>query len=223
MMNSSETCVDRVACEARRTPAWRAFPWLRSTQLLGGVFLYGVAHTFMIRAQLGYGPWDAFHVGFGLVTGMTVGWAMVLWGLIYLLATWALGTRPGIGTVVNMALLGVFVDLTLPLLPDAGNVWIGLGYGFIGLAMVGLATGMYIGARMGKGPRDGFVVTISARNGWQVKHVATAVLVANTVAGWAMGAELGIGTLMFALLTGPAAQRGLMLFGFSATGVDTRR
>jgi uncharacterized membrane protein YczE len=204
-------------------PWWRRIPWARSAQLLAGLALYGLAHGFMIRAGLGLGPWDAFHVGFGLVTGMGVGAAMILWGLIYLLAAWALGTRPGPGTFANMALLGVFTEVALALLPAAGAWWWGALYAAAGLVAVGLATGLYIGARLGKGPRDGFVVTLASRNAWQVQHVATVILALNTLAGWLMGATLGVGTLVFALLTGPAAQRGLQLFGFSATGVDTRR
>lgn len=202
---------------------WQRLPWWRSLQLVAGIALYGIAHGFMIRAGLGLGPWDAFHVGFGLVTGMSVGAAMVLWGLIYLLAAWGLGARPGPGTFANMALLGVFAEIALAWLPAAPDLWWGALYAAVGLSAVGLATGMYIGARLGKGPRDGLVVTLASRNGWQVQHVATTVLVLNTLAGWLMGATLGVGTLLFALLSGPAAQRGLMLFGFSASGVDTRR
>jgi uncharacterized protein len=191
------------------TRAARAGRWL---QLVGGLLCFGVAIPLMIGSRLGLGPWDAFHFGLHRLTGISVGGASIGVGMVILAGTWFLGVRPGAGTVANMVLIGVFIDLLLPLTPTAGNLYWGVVYYLGAIALAGLGTGMYIGAGLGQGPRDGLMLGLSRRMGWPVRRVRTAMELTVLLLGWAMGGGIGVGTLMFATLIGPAAQWGLQLF-----------
>lgn len=183
------------------------------TQLIVGLFGIGVAIPLMIRSGLGLGPWDAFHVGLHNITGITVGTASILVGLVIVLGSVRLGIRPGPGTIANMVLIGIFIDLAMPFVPEAEGWLIGVGYYLVGIGLVGLSTGMYMGARLGDGPRDGLMVGISRRQGWPVRRVRTIIELSALGGGWAMGGAIGLGTVLFALLAGPATQYGLELFG----------
>jgi uncharacterized protein len=185
----------------------------RWVQLTVGLFGYGLAIPLMIQSGLGLGPWDAFHLGLHYQTGISVGLASILVGVVIVAGSYFLGIRPGPGTLANMILIGVFIDLVLPRVPAAPTWPIGVAYYLIGIAAVGLATGMYMGAGLGNGPRDGLMVGISAARGWPVRRVRTAIEIAALGGGWAMGGTIGIGTILFALTIGPATQFGLELFG----------
>jgi uncharacterized protein len=182
-------------------------------QLVLGLLGFGVAVPLMIRSGLGLGPWDAFHLGLHEWTGITVGTASILVGLIIVLGSLRLGIRPGPGTVANMVLVGVFIDLVSPIVPPADGLLAGFAYYTIAIALVGLATGMYMGAGLGNGPRDGLMLGLSVRRGWPVRRVRTVIELFVLAVGWTMGGPIGIGTVIFALTAGPATQLGLQLFG----------
>lgn len=187
-------------------------PWAWA-QLIAGLFGYGLAITMMIESGLGLGPWDAFHVGMHNLTGMSVGVASIVAGLFIVIATLFIGVRPGVGTIANMILIGVFIDLLTPLLPAAtGWLW-GLVYHVTGILVCGLATGFYIGAGLGKGPRDGLMIGVSELGNWPVARVRTAIELLALALGWAMGATIGLGTVLFAFGIGPAVQWGLRVSG----------
>src|SRR5690625_108650 len=137
----------------------------RSIQLLLGLFIFGLSVALMIRAELGLGPWDAFHVGLAEVTGASVGTIMILVGLVIVLSALMIAVRPGPGTIANMILIGVFADLLLPIVPTAPNPWWAWLYLSTAIVLCGLATGMYIGAGYGAGPRDSLMVGIAHRSG----------------------------------------------------------
>lgn len=187
--------------------------WLRAAQFGAGLFAFGVAIALMIRSGLGLGPWDAFHVGIHLATGISVGMASALVGVAIVAGTLTLGVRPGVGTLGNMVLVGVFIDLALPFTPAAPGWGWALGYYLVALGLMGLGTGLYIGAGFGKGPRDGLMIVFCERSGWPVRRVRTLIEVSVLALGWAMGGPIGLGTLLFTLSAGPAAQWGLGLFG----------
>ena len=199
--------------EGRATRSARAW-----AQLLAGLFGFGLAISVMIRSGLGLGPWDAFHVGVSLQTGISIGAASIAAGLAIVLGSLWIGIRPGPGTLANMVLIGVFIDLTLPVVPRAGHRAAGLAMYVAAIAACGLATGFYIGAGLGKGPRDGLIVGLARRTGRGVGPVRTLVELAALACGWAMGARIGVGTLLFALGIGPAMQ-----WGMRVCGADERR
>lgn len=186
-------------------------------QFLLAMALFGVVIAMMLRSGLGLGPWDAFHAGVSRLTGITIGQASIIVGVVVLAGSMAMGVRPGIGTLANMVLVGMATDLAYPLVPDAaafgGGVFTGIAYYVVAIGVGGLATGMYIGARLGAGPRDGLMVGLSSRFGWPVRRVRTCIELAALVAGWVMGARLGVGTVMFMLGIGPATQWGMRRFG----------
>lgn len=188
-----------------------------------GLVVYGVAVALLIRAELGLGPWDAFHVGIHLLTGMSIGVASIVVGIVIVAGTWASGRRPGLGTLANMVLIGLFLDLILPVLPPAPNWMVGTAMLLSGIVLCGFATGLYIGARLGKGPRDGLMIAISEHTRWPVRRVRTLIEIAVLGAGWLMGGTVGVGTILFTVGIGPATQWGLQLFGFSATGEEQPR
>ena len=202
-------------------------------QLLFGLTLYGVAITLMLRSELGLGPWDMFHQGIHNIFNIPVGVASQLVGLALLIGLLFVRVRFGWGTIANIVFIGLVTDLTLPLVPTATaldsisriageTMWSGgsllhlgvqLIYYALALVMCGLATGAYIGANMGAGPRDSLMMMLSVRTGWPVRRVRTAIELVVLVGGWLMGGKAGVGTVLFALGIGPAAQWGLKLFG----------
>lgn len=184
--------------------------WAR---LLAGLAIFAVTIALMIRSGLGLGPWDAFHVGIHNYTGMTVGTASIVAGAAILCGTWFLGVRPGPGTVANMIGIGLLMDLLLPWVPEAGGWAMGLAYYAVGIVISGIGTGLYISAGLGKGPRDGLMMALSERTGWPVRRVRTLIELSVLGFGWGMGGPIGVGTVIFTLSIGPAAQWGLQRFG----------
>jgi uncharacterized protein len=184
-----------------------------------GLALFGFAVALMIRSNLGLGPWDAFHVGLHTLTGMTVGMASIVVGVVIVAASWFIGVRPGPGTVVNMVGVGLFIDLMLPIVPNAPGLWAAFGYFAVAIVVCGFASGLYIGAGLGKGPRDGLMIGLSQRFDVRVGRLRTGCELFVLLCGWLMGGTVGIGTVIFAVTIGPAMQWGLQVFGMSATGL----
>lgn len=198
--------------------AWSPRAWM---QLVVGLFGYGLSVSLMLESGLGLGPWDAFHKGINLKTGLTVGMASILVGVLLQVGSWFIGIRPGIGTIANMILIGVFIDVLTPIIPEAhGWLW-GLAYYLPAIIVCGLATGFYIAAGLGKGPRDGLMIGVSDRTGWPVRRVRTLIELTVLALGWLMGAQIGIGTLLFAFGIGPATQWGLQVCGVATRPGDT--
>ena len=201
---------------ARALGAGRSGHAVRATQLFFGLFLFGLNISLMIRAELGLGPWDAFHVGLAQVTGLSVGLIIIVIGVLVVLGTLLIRVRPGPGTVANMIMVGIFADLLLPVIPVASGVSWSWAFLFSGIALCGLATGIYIGAGYGAGPRDSLMVGIAERSGWSIRRVRTLIEVSVLGLGWMMGGKIGIGTVVFTLTIGPSAQWGMRLFAKEA-------
>jgi uncharacterized protein len=200
-----------LTCEPGPAPSPRAL-LSRVAQLALGLFGWGFGIALFIRSHLGLGPWDAFHYGLHLQTGITVGTASIVAGFAILLVTLAMRVKPGLATILNMVLIGVFTDLLLPVVPDAGSRLVAVSYFAAAIPLVGLASGMYIGAGFGHGPRDALMVALTLRSGWSVRRIRTLIELAVLGVGWLMGGTVGIGTLVIALTIGPAVQWGLRLF-----------
>lgn len=187
----------------------------RLLQLLVGLVLYGTAAALLVRSELGTNPWDVLHQGISRQTGATMGTVSIVVGALVLLLWIPLRERPGVGTVANVVLVGLSLDAVLAVFPEVpADAWaarIGLMVG--GIVLLGAATGLYITARLGPGPRDGLMTGLHRRTGRSVRLVRTGIEVLVLVAGFALGGTVGIGTAVFALTIGPVAQFFLRLFG----------
>lgn len=183
----------------------RAEIWRRLPRLLVGLVLCGIAFGCIVRADLGLDPWDVLHQGISEHTGISIGMVSVLVGVVVLLGWIPLRERPGIGTVANALIIGSVMDRVLAVLPDGGSSaerWVLL---VIGLIVIGPGIGMYIGARLGPGPRDG-IMTGVAQRGPSIRLVRTVIELTALACGWLLGGTVGIGTVLFAVTVGPNAQ-----------------
>jgi len=182
---------------------------LRLTKLFVGLFLYGLATSLMLRAGLGVAPWDVLAQGMMLQTGLSFGLLVILIGVAVLALWWPLRQRPGLGTVLNALLIGPSAEVGLWLLPGFDVWWQQWLVFAAGLGLLALATGLYIGARFGAGPRDGLMTGLHARLGWPIWVARTVVEGSVLVTGWWLGGTVGLGTLAFALLIGPLVHRAM--------------
>lgn len=179
----------------------------RIAQLLVGLFLYGFAISMMVRAGIGVSPWDVLTQGVAKQTGLSFGLLTDIIGAVVLLLWIPLRQKPGIGTVLNVLLVGPSAQVGLILLPQQ-TVPLTQGILFAGgLALLAVATGLYLGARMGPGPRDGLMTGLRARTGWPLWAVRTGIEVTVLAIGWVLSGSVGVGTLAFALLIGPMVAR----------------
>lgn len=178
--------------------------WVRrGVQLIVGLVAYGIAIALLVRGGIGVPPWDVFAQGIARQTGIPFGLVVNLVGLLVLLLWIPLRQKPGVGTVLNVLLIGPSAELGLWLVPQQTVPW-QQGVVFAGgLALLAVATGLYIGARLGPGPRDGLMTGLHRRTGWPIWVVRTGIEVTVLTIGFVLGGQLGLGTLAFALLIGP--------------------
>ncbi|WP_459706591.1 membrane protein YczE [Actinophytocola sp. KF-1] len=184
----------------------RTSPVRRLAQLLGGLALYGASMGLMIRSGLGLDPWDVLHEALSELTGLTFGTVTALTGALVLLCWIPLRQRPGIGTVSNILVIAVAVDLTLAVVAPASALVPRIVLMVAGVVLNGLASAAYIGVRLGPGPRDGLMTGLHARTGWSIRLVRTAIELTVLTAGWLLGGTVGVGTVLYALAIGPLVQ-----------------
>ena len=180
--------------------------------LLAGLVLFGVGIAVMAASGLGLGPWEAFHQGISNRTGIPLGTVSILVGIPVLALWWPLGERPGIGTVLNVALIGTATNVALPLLPQPGEPVVQLAMSVGGVLLIGLGSGLYLGADLGPGPRDGLMTGLHHRFNWSIRRARTAIEVSVLVAGFLLGGTIGLGTILFAFGIGPVVQVVLRVF-----------
>ncbi|MDO9398755.1 MAG: hypothetical protein Q7T71_19600 [Herbiconiux sp.] len=187
----------------------------RIPRLVVGLALYGFADALMIEAALGVDPWTVFAQGVAAQTGLGIGLLTNLIGLAVLALWIPLRQRPGLGTVLNVLLVGPFIELGLWLLPSAAPAGLGAQIAFFvaGLLLLAVASGVYIGARLGPGPRDGLMTGLNSRLGWPIWLGRGLVEGTVLLAGWLLGGNVGLGTVAFALLIGPLCGLTLRWFG----------
>jgi hypothetical protein len=195
-------------------PLWR---WLQFTV---GIFLLSFGISLMVRADIGLGPWDVLHQGVGMRTGMAIGTAIIVIGVLIMLLWIPLGERPGPGTVLNVLCVGLLVNAWLEVLPvlrpealpgmllfPAQVVQMA-----VGIVVMGTGSGMYISSGLGAGPRDGVMMGLVHRTGLSVRVVRTMLELTALLVGWLLGGTVGIGTVMFALGVGPVIHATLQIF-----------
>ncbi len=175
----------------------------RWVQLMFGLFLYGIAISLMIRAAVGLSPWDVLAQGVSIRTGIPFGFVTNIVGGIVLLLWIPIRERIGIGTILNALLVGPSAEVGLWLIPEQTELWVRIPMFAAGLLLLAVATGMYIGARFGPGPRDGLMTGIHRKFGIKIWIVRTSIEVVVLIIGWILGGNVGLGTAAFALLVGP--------------------
>lgn len=167
----------------------------------------------MINSELGLDPWNVFHQGLSELTGLSIGTVTIAVGVLVLLLWIPLRQRPGLGTVSNALVVGLVVDATLALMPAGGSLGVRAGMLVAGIVANGAATGLYLGARLGPGPRDGLMTGYVARRpGRSIRLVRTVIEVTVLALGWLLGGTVGVGTIAYALGIGPLTQVFLPLF-----------
>jgi uncharacterized membrane protein YczE len=184
---------------------------LRLVQLYGGLVLYGVSSSLLVLAGLGLDPWDVFHQGLSRTFGLAIGtWAIIV-GVVVLLFWIPLRQRPGIGTLSNVILVGLTMNVVLGHFDAPHAMAARIACLVCGVFLNGVATGAYIGAGFGPGPRDGLMTGLAAR-GHSIRVVRTGLELTVLVTGWLLGGTVGVGTLVYALSIGPLAHVFIPLF-----------
>lgn len=184
----------------------------RLIQLYAGLALYGASSALLVEAGLGLEPWNVLHQGLAELTGLTIGVVSIIVGAAVLLLWIPLRQRPGLGTVSNVFVIGLAMDATLALVPDAHLLAVRVPLLLAGIVLNGAATGLYIAARFGPGPRDGLMTGLHRRTGRSIRLLRTGVEVAVVVTGFLLGGTIGVGTVLYAVSIGPLAQLFLRVF-----------
>ncbi|WP_325050249.1 membrane protein YczE [Actinomadura craniellae] len=182
----------------------------RLVQLYAGLALYGLGIALQITSGLGNDPWDVLHQGLALRFGLSIGAWIIIMGALVMVLWIPLRQRPGLGTISNVVLVGVFADLFLHLLPVPDETAVRWGYLIGAIVVGGFATGCYIGANHGPGPRDGLMTGLAAR-GHSIRVVRTAIELGVLAVGWLLGGTVGVGTALYAVAIGPLAHVFLRL------------
>ncbi|MFD3791781.1 YitT family protein [Streptomyces cyaneofuscatus] len=188
----------------------------RLVQLYVGLTLYGASSALLVRAGLGLEPWGVLHQGLTELTGISIGVVSIIVGAIVLLLWIPLRQRPGLGTVSNVFVVGLAMDGTLALVGELDGYGVRIPVMVLGIVLNGVATGLYIAARFGPGPRDGLMTGLNRVTGRSIRLMRTAIEVAVVVTGFLLGGSLGAGTVLYALSIGPLAQLFLRVFELPA-------
>ena len=176
--------------------------WRRVPRLLFGLWLFGLGIAFMVASDHGLGPWEVLHQGISFHTPIPIGTVGIITGLVVMLLWIPLRERFGLGTVLNVILIGIVIDVTLIWLTTPTSEILRWTYLLGGIVAIGVGSGYYIGAGLGPGPRDG-LMTALARRGWPIAAVRTGIELSVLVGGWLLGGTVGVGTVLFAFGIGP--------------------
>ncbi|MEW2398328.1 hypothetical protein [Streptomyces sp. NPDC046862] len=193
----------------------------RLIQLYVGLALYGASMALLVEAGLGLAPWIVLDQGLSELIGLSIGVTVILVGVVVLLLWIPLRQRPGLGTVSNVLVIGLAMDATLAAVPAVRTLAIRVLVLVAGILLNGVATGLYIAARFGPGPRDGLMTGLHQRTGYPIGRIRTAIEVAVVATGFALGGTVGVGTVLYALTIGPLAQLFLRVFAVPTATVST--
>lgn len=186
----------------------------RLTRLNVGLMFYGLGLAMIVEAQIGLPPWDVFAKGISIQLGTTYGIASVIVSALVLIAWIPLKVKPGIGSILNAILIGLWSDVFIPQIPKIDSYWGNLTMFLTGMAIVAAATGMYITSYLGSGPRDGLMIGTQKLLGWPLWQIRTMYEVLVLIIGWLMGGQVREGTLIFAVCIGVLMQWSLKIFKY---------
>ena len=180
--------------------------------LIVGLLLFGIGIAFMAEAGMGLGPWEVFHQGIARQLGVQLGTVSIVLGIPILLAWYPLGERPGVGTVLNIVLIGTATNVAMGVLPTVVGQPQQLLVMLLGVVTIAAGSGLYLASDLGPGPRDGLMTGLHFRFGWSIRRARTAVELTVLVLGFLAGGTIGLGTVVFALGIGPLVQVMLRVF-----------
>ncbi|MET8545321.1 hypothetical protein ABZW03_32485 [Kitasatospora sp. NPDC004799] len=195
----------------------------RIPQLFVGLALYGVSMALMLRAGLGLDPWDVLHQGLQRTVGLSVGAWVTICGALVLLLWIPMRQRPGLGTVANVLVIGAAMDLTLRVVGGPGALPARIALTAAAIVLNGVASGLYIGARLGPGPRDGLMTGLHRRTGRSLRLIRTGIEVTVLTVGLLLGGTAGVGTVAYALAIGPLVQLFLPWCTVPVPAEDSRK
>ncbi|MFD7325349.1 YitT family protein [Streptomyces sp. NPDC059875] len=193
----------------------------RLVQLYAGLALYGISSALMVRGGLGVDPWDVLHQGLAEKVGLSIGVVSIIVGAVVLLLWIPIRQKPGLGTVSNVFIVGASMDGTLALVPDVEGLAAQIPFVVLSIVLNGMATGLYIAARFGPGPRDGLMTGLHRVTGRSIRLVRTAIEVAVVATGFLLGGSVGVGTVLYAVSIGPLAQFFLRRFAIPEQDVSS--
>lgn len=193
----------------------------RILRLLFGLFLYSLGIVVTMDAHIGYAPWDVLHVGMAKTIGMSIGTVSIIVGIVIGILTVLLGEKLGLGTLLNMVLIGLFLDMLIgfEFIPVASNFVFGILMVIVGLFIIALASYYYIGSGFGAGPRDSLMVALTRKTGLPVGVCRGTIELLAVFAGWRLGGMVGIGTIISAFVIGFCVQSTFKILKFDATTV----
>lgn len=183
-------------------------PIQRSARLMAGLILFGLSLALLVQADLGLDPWTVFSQGVSRRTGLSLGQVTVISSLALLLLFVPLHQRPGVGTIANALVVGPVLDLGVEVIPAPDELWVQISFLVGAILGIAVATGLYIGAGWGPGPRDGLMTGLAAL-GVPLRVGRTAIELSVLIVGWALGGTVGVATALFAASIGPLVARAL--------------
>ncbi len=194
---------------------------VRLLNMLLGLVLYAIGIVLTIKAGIGYAPWEVFHVGLSGVTGLSIGAASIIAGVVIVIIVTAFGEKLGLGTVASMVLTGVFIDIIIAIniLPAAGNLAAGIIMLILGMFIIALGSYFYMKAAFGAGPRDNLMVVLTRKTKIPVGVCRLLVELLVTLIGWILGGMAGIGTVISFIGIGVCVQIVFSVFRFDVTAV----
>lgn len=189
-------------------------PLQRILRCVGGLGLFGFGISMLVRARLGLPPWDVFHQGASEHLNIPIGTIIVLTSILVMLFWIPLDQPVGLGTILNAVLIGVTVNIVLPIIPDLSNIAVRIVMLIVGIGIISIASGLYIGSGLGAGPRDGLMMGLGLK-GYKISRARTFIEISALIVGIALGGQAGAGTVIFAIGIGPLVQRTLPILKMS--------
>jgi uncharacterized membrane protein YczE len=180
--------------------------------LILGMLMVGAGVACMARSGLGVGSWEVLHQGIARMVGVQMGTISIALGIPVLAVWWPMGERPGVGTMLNLVLIGTTTNVGLGLISPVTGPVAEMALAAVGIALSATGTALYLAADLGPGPRDGLTTGLHLRYGWSIRRTRTAIEVTVVVVGWLLGGTVGIGTVVLALSSGPIIGALLPLF-----------
>jgi uncharacterized membrane protein YczE len=194
---------------------------IRLLRLIFGLFLFALGIVVTMNAHIGYAPWDVFHVGLAKMVSLSIGTVSIITGVVIVIITLLLGEKLGLGTILNMVLIGIFLDILLEfhIVPIASNLVFGIIMNVVGLFIIAFASYFYIGSAFGAGPRDSLMVALTRKTGLPIGICRGTIELIAVFIGWRLGGMLGIGTIISAFVIGFCVQITFKLLKFDVTKV----